>query len=131
MTEKNKFQKKFERLPEEAQSVIDEFDFEEVFKEIKNEYSLSEHQVQVFDGEVAAALVLDRHPNNMKENLIAPDNGETFNPELADDLHFEFHARILEPIMQEMEKGEYLLVTIAGKVRKVQTEQEVYSKVST
>jgi hypothetical protein len=104
MTEKNKFQKKFERLPEEARSVIDEFDFEEVLEEIKNEYSLSEHQVQVFDGEVAAALVLDRHPNNMKENLIAPDNGETFNPELADDLHFEFHMRILEPIMQEMEK---------------------------
>lgn len=104
MGEKNKLQKKFEKLPEEAQSVIDNFDFDKVYDEIEEKYSLSERQMQIFDGEVASALVLDRHPNNIKENLVAPDDGDTFSPELAESLHLEFHTRILKPIMDDIEE---------------------------
>lgn len=99
----NKIQDKFDKLPKEAQNVIDEFDFDKVYKKIKKEYSLTERQIHLFDGEVASALVLDRHPNNMKENLVVPDDGETFSPELAEKLHAEFYSRILNPIMDEME----------------------------
>lgn len=100
----NELREYLDSKPKEIRDAILDFDLEGEIDKIAEKHSLNERQVEVLDGEIVFAILGKRHPNNLPENLVEPDGGETFSPEKAREIHADFYSRILEPIMQDAEE---------------------------
>lgn len=100
----NELREYLDSKPDEISEAILDFDLEGEIDKIAEKHSLNEKQTEILDGEIVFAVLGKRHPNNLAENLVAPDGGERFSPEKAKAIQEDFHFRILEPIMQDAEE---------------------------